>query len=108
MAIQPYRCYIYPMSKPNFEWDEAKNEENQQKHGVTFYEAQYAFLDSNRVIAEDLAHSQNEKRYYCFGQNQQGTGILTVRFTYRSGCIRIFGAGYWRKGKKIYEQTNSI
>ncbi len=96
------------MSKPNFEWDEAKNQENKQKHGVAFYEAQHAFLDENRVIAEDLAHSQNEKRYYCFGLNEDGTAILTVRFTYRSGCIRIIGAGYWRKGKKIYEQTNSI
>ncbi len=96
------------MSEQDFEWDEAKNQENQQKHGVTFYEAQHAFLDTNRVIAEDLEHSQNEKRYYCFGLNEQGSGILTVRFTYRSGCIRIFGAGYWRKGKKIYEQNNSI
>ena len=88
------------MSKPNFEWDEAKNTENLQKHGVTFYEAQHAFLDANRIIAEDVAHSRNEKRYYCFGLNQQGTGILTVRFTYRSGRIRIIGAGYWRKGNK--------
>jgi hypothetical protein len=31
---------------------------------------------------------------------------MTVRFTYRKGRIRIFGAGYWRKGKKIYEQQN--
>ena len=96
------------MSKQDFEWDEAKNLENLQKHGVTFYEAQHAFFDSNRVIAEDLVHSQTEKRYYCFGLNEQGSGILTVRFTYRSRCIRIFGAGYWRKGKKIYEQNNSI
>jgi len=96
------------MSKPDFEWDEAKNQENLKKHGVAFYDAQYAFLDSNRVIAEDFAHSQNEKRYYCFGLNQQGSGILTVRFTYWSGRIRIIGAGYWRKGKKIYEQINSV
>jgi hypothetical protein len=27
-----------------------------------------------------------------------------VRFTYRKGIIRISGAGYWRKGKKIYEK----
>ena len=33
------------MSKPNFEWDEAKDLENQQKHGVSFLEAQHAFLD---------------------------------------------------------------
>ena len=79
-----------------------------ENNGVTFYEAQHAFLDINRVIAEDLEHSQVEKRYYCFGLNKQGSGILTVRFTYRSGCIRIFGAGCWRRGKKIYEQNNSI
>ena len=96
------------MSKSNFEWDETKSIRNQEKHNVSFSEAQFAFMDENRVIAEDLAHSEKEERYYCFGLNQNKTGVLTVRFTYRSGCIRIFGAGYWRKGKKTYEQTNSI
>lgn len=66
------------------------------------------FLIKNRVIAEDLGHSQKEQRFYCFGQNKDKNGILTVRFTYRSGRIRIIGAGYWRKGKKVYEQNNSI
>jgi uncharacterized DUF497 family protein len=96
------------MKQPSLEWDEAKNLDNQRKHGVTFYEAQSAFLDTKRVIAEDLEHSQKEKRYYCFGSDQEGTGILSVRFTYRSGRIRIIGAGYWRKGKKVYEQANSV
>jgi uncharacterized protein len=96
------------MSESNFEWNEAKNLENQHKHGVSFRDAQYAFLDKMRVIAEDQGHSQNEKRFYCFGKNKDHNGILTVRFTYRSGRIRIIGAGYWRKGKKIYEQTNSL
>jgi hypothetical protein len=31
-----------------------------------------------------------------------------VRFTYRDDVIRIFGAGYWRKGKQIYERENQI
>ena len=101
-------CYSYVMLESDFEWDETKDLENREKHGVSFYEAQYAFIDKSRVIAEDLAHSQEEKRYYCFGLNQQKTGIITVRFTYRNGRIRIIGAGYWRKGKKIYEQANSI
>ncbi len=47
------------MSEQDFQWDETKNLENQRKHGVTFYEAQHAFLDTNRDIAEDLEHSQN-------------------------------------------------
>lgn len=70
------------MNEPSFEWDSAKNLENERKFGVTFIEAQAAFLDAKRVIAEDLKHSQKEKRYYCFGSNKEGTGILTVRFTY--------------------------
>lgn len=96
------------MSKPTFERDEDKDLANQQKHGVSFYDAQYALLDPLRVIAEDLSHGKTEPRYYCFGLNQQATGVLTVRFTYRSGRIRIIGAGYWRKGKKLYDQTNSL
>ena len=93
------------MSKARFDWDADKDAENQRKHGVPFSLAQHAFADLNRVIAEDLAHSNNtEKRYFCFGE--VNGGILTVRFTYRGGVIRIFGAGYWRKGKAIYEHEN--
>lgn len=88
--------------KATFEWDSAKNQINQKKHGASFYEAQYAFADPNRIIAEDIEHSHAEKRYYCFGKT--GDGIMTVRFTYRGNVIRIIGAGYWRKGKKIYEK----
>lgn len=90
----------------HFEWDERKNRENQEKHDVPFELAQHAFADPQRVIAQDLGHSQAEKRYYCFGKVEEG--ILTVRFTYRNQVIRIFGAGYWRKGKEIYEKTNQI
>jgi len=85
----------------SFEWDPDKDAENRSKHGVSFAEAQTAFLDPGRVIARDLSHSQAEDRYYCFGR--VGDGILTVRFTYRGHVIRIIGAGYWRRGKKIYE-----
>lgn len=94
------------MTKPSFEWDVRKDADNQAKHGVPFALAQYAFADPKRVIAEDTAHSGSEQRFYCFGQVDEG--ILTVRFTYRSGAIRIFGAGYWRKGRIIYERENQI
>ena len=90
----------------SFDWNEAKNQENIEKHGVSFYLAQHAFTDSNRVILEDLKHSTAEKRYYCIGRVAEG--ILTVRSTYRKNIIRIFGAGFWRKGKKIYEQQDKI
>jgi uncharacterized DUF497 family protein len=83
-----------------FEWDEKKDKQNQQKHGVPFAVAQYAFGDPDRVIEEDVSHSQVERRYCCIGK--VGDGIMTVRFTYWKNRIRIIGAGYWRKGKDIY------
>ena len=94
------------MAEARFEWDLDKDRGNQSKHGVSFGDAQLAFADSRRVIAEDLSHSSSEKRFYCFGE-VDGV-ILTVRFTYREGIIRIFGAGYWRRGKRIYERENQI
>jgi uncharacterized DUF497 family protein len=94
------------MSKTRFEWDEAKDQANQSKHGLSFSEAQFAFADPQRVIAKDVAHSEKEQRFYCFGL--LGEGIATVRFTFRNDVIRIIGAGYWRKGKQIYERENQI
>ena len=94
------------MATASFEWDPHKDAENRAKHGIAFAVAQHAFADPQRVIAEDAAHSAGERRYFCFGR--VGEGILTVRFTYRQGVIRIFGAGYWRRGRRIYEEANSI
>jgi uncharacterized DUF497 family protein len=73
---------------------------------VSFAMAQLAFLDERRAILEDLSHSSDEKRYYCLGS--VGGEILTVRFTYRNTIIRIIGAGFWRKRKKLYEEENQI
>jgi uncharacterized protein len=68
--------------RSDFEWDSAKDELNQKRHG------------------------DKEKRFYCVGR--VFNGIMTVRFTYRNNKIRIIGAGYWRKGKKIYEKESKI
>jgi uncharacterized DUF497 family protein len=85
-------------------WNSKKEALNLSKHGVTFVEAQSAFLDPLRVIAIDDAHSKREPRLFCIGRSQRR--ILTVRFTRRGDGIRIIGAGYWRKGKELYEKTN--
>ena len=73
---------------------------------MAFVEAQYAFADPRGVIARDLTHSEAEERFFCFGE--VGGGVLTLRFTYREGVIRIIGAAYWRKGKAVYERDNQI
>lgn len=94
------------MAESTFEWDEAKNAVNIKKHGVAFNDAQRAFFDPKRVILKDVGHSEAEERFFCIGRVD--AGIMTVRFTCRTPKIRIFGAGYWRKGKQIYEARNQV
>lgn len=94
------------MKSPHFEWDNRKNTINIKKHGISFEMAQLAFADPNRVIAADKTHSGSEQWFYCFGKIDNE--VLTVRFTYRNQRIRIIGAGYWRKGKRVYEKENKI
>jgi uncharacterized DUF497 family protein len=94
------------VDKTRFEWDAAKDFANQRKHHVAFALAQFAFADPQRVIAKDMHHSDQEPRFYWFGWVDER--VLTVRFTYREGLIRIIGAGFWRKGKTIYEEENKL
>lgn len=89
-----------------FEWDDAKARANLAKHGVSFVEAVAAFADPNRVVLPDISHSLGEPRWYCLGR--VGDAILTVRFTRRRERVRIIGAGYWRKGKQLYEAQNQL
>lgn len=91
------------IKKGDFTWDSRKEAVNLRKHGLNFIKAVQVFRDRNRKIFIDSVHNENELRYFCIGKS--GNKIITVRFTYRDGKIRIYGAGYWRKGKKYYEKT---
>ncbi len=86
----------------SFVWDFFKEVTNVKKHGVDFSTASKAFFDPNRKIFTDSKHSREEERYFCIGKVENA--ILTVRFVARGQHIRIIGAGYWRKGRKYYEE----
>ncbi len=93
------------MSSVVFEWDKRKDEINQEKHGVSFKQARQVFEDPKRLIVKDITHStKKEDRLYCISKVKEG--VLMVRFTYRDKKIRIFGAGFWRKGRRLYEQKH--
>jgi uncharacterized DUF497 family protein len=87
-----------------FVWDSEKELGNIQKHRVDFQTAVLAFDDPHRRLMHDSFHSSSEERFFCFGK--VAGKVLTVRFTYREQDIRIIGAGYWRKGKNVYEKKN--
>lgn len=89
----------------SFIWDFEKELANIYKYGVDFITASKAFKDPRRKIYIDSKHSKKEERFFCVGK--VGDRIITVRFTYRRGKIRIIGAGYWRKGERYYEKGDA-
>ena len=88
----------------SFVWDAEKEAANVRKRKVNFETAARAFKDPNRKISADEKYGHAEERLFCLGKVR--SRIPTVRFTYRAGSIRIYGAGYWRKGRRYYEQAD--
>ena len=73
-----------------YEWDDNKNQQNQAKHGIDFYDAIHIFSDSDRTEWLDDRKDYREKRYrmvgLVFGR------LLTVIYTLRSGRHRLISA----------------
>ena len=85
------------MNNIRFEWDPRKNTINQQKHRVSFEEAETAFHDERGLFMADPEHSSDEDRFVLLGLSAN-LRTLVVCHCYRGGdVIRIISA---RKAKK--------
>lgn len=91
----------------HIEWDERKNTSNQNKHGVTFDEAQYVFSDPDNIVKPDPEHSSAEERFTMIGKCLNlGSRIITVVFTVRGRNIRIISAQERRRDRNLYWRYN--
>jgi hypothetical protein len=83
-----------------FEWDENKNLENINNHGISFEQAVKAFDDGLAIPLEDVEHSdENETRYALIGMCE--IGLVFVSFTFRGENCRIISA---RKASRKMER----
>jgi uncharacterized DUF497 family protein len=71
-----------------FDWDQANDRKNWDRHQVTREEAEDVFFNEPLVVRGDRRHSQREKRYYALGQTSRGR-YLFVAFTIRRKLIRV-------------------
>jgi uncharacterized protein len=76
------------MDEIEFDWDERKALNNEQKHGVSFEEAQTIFYDENARLSYDPDHSRLEDRYLLLGMSEQ-LRMLVVSHTYRQSSEQI-------------------
>lgn len=71
-----------------FEWDETKNQSNQQKHGISFEQAQTVFEDQHRIVQRSPRN--REVRWKTVGLI---FGVLfTVVYTLRRSAVRLISA----------------
>nr|WP_200892322.1 BrnT family toxin [Aliterella atlantica] len=90
-----------------FEWDERKARVNEQKHGVSFTEAETVFYDENARLLYDAEHSSEEDRYIMLGMSDSLL-LLVVCHVYKEDeeTIRIFSAR--RANKREQQQYKSF
>ncbi len=87
-----------------FEWDERKAAQNEQKHGVSFLEAATVFGDPLAITYQDPDHSIGEARYLTFGLSRFGY-LIVVSHTDRPSVVRIISARKMTKNERnIYER----
>lgn len=56
-----------------FEYDEAKNQRNIEKHGISLKNAARVFFDYDRIEMYDDEHSEEEDRYNTIGDTAYGS-----------------------------------
>jgi uncharacterized DUF497 family protein len=89
-----------------FEWDDAKAESNERKHGVAFSEALTLFGDPLSVTGYDPRHADDEDRFLTMGVSVDGR-LLVVSHTDRGDTVRVISAREaTRRERKDYEDGN--
>jgi uncharacterized DUF497 family protein len=73
-----------------YEWDDNKNQQNQAKHGIDFYDAVRIFMDIDRIEVVDDRKNYRETRYRTVGT--AFNVVLTVVYTMRSSRYRLISA----------------
>ena len=89
-----------------FDWDDGNRTKNWIRHHVSTTESEEVFFNLPILLAGDVKHSQEEKRYYVLGQTNAGRRLF-VSFTIRGDKIRVISArDMSQKERRIYAQAN--
>jgi uncharacterized DUF497 family protein len=96
--------YSVDIGAITFEWDTSKNSTNLIKHGITFEDSVYAFLDPFGIIIPDPDHSIDEERFILIGRDSRKR-LQVICHSYRGNeeTIRIISVrSATKKEKNVY------
>jgi uncharacterized DUF497 family protein len=81
------------MKALRFEWDDAKNRQNQRKHRVSFEEARTVFYDDDALEFFDTEYSECENRFLMLGLSNRLRVLIICHCVREEGdVIRIISA----------------
>lgn len=90
-----------------FEWDSDKARSNEQKHGVSFSEAETVFRDRYALHVYDGDHSWNEERFIIIGMSERERVLTVVYVERKVMTMRLISARPARRQeRKDYEEKN--
>ena len=75
------------MDPIRFEWDSAKAAANLRRHGVSFAEAETAFLDDDAKVLPDPDHSADEDRFLLLGLSSALRVLIVVHCLREAGSV---------------------
>ena len=87
-----------------FEFDQGKSDSNEEKHGISFVEAQNLWCDEYRMVVE-LEH-KGEQRYMIVAN--YGGGLWSTIYVIRAQRVRIISARRATKNEvSFYDKCKS-
>ncbi len=105
LNIYSWEC-METVSLPEFEgfdWDEGNARKTWESHRVTQQEAEQVFFNRPLIVADDVKHSETERRYYVLGQTDEDRALFAA-FAVSEERIRVISARDMnRRERKVYQ-----
>ena len=80
------------MKRLRFTWDPRKADSNEQRHGISFEEAQTVFLDEEALFMADPDHSEREERFILMGLSSSLRILVVCHCVREEDTIRLISA----------------
>lgn len=90
------------MADLHFEWDAAKARANLRKHGISFEEAETAFLDDYAIVLPDPDHSSaDDERLLLIGLSAALRVLIVIHCEVEADVVRLISARRATRSERV-------
>ena len=90
------------MADVHFEWDAVKARANLRKHGISFEEAETAFLDDYAIVLPDPDHSSaDDERLLLIGLSAALRVLIVIHCEVEADVVRLISARRATRSERV-------